>query len=160
MTRSLVCIAACLMRGWTRAYTAGLPESLATERRREIESDLWESQRDLGGDRVVNGAGEILGRLLVGVPDDVLWRVEHVADDVPARRVAAAVAVGALVLAAIWTGRRSPSMVDARPAGRVADCVTTAEPPRSTPELRLRIMDCAGAFFTPHRTFDRTPPRP
>jgi hypothetical protein len=96
----------------------------------------------------------MLGRLLMGVPDDLLWRVEHAADDVAARRVAATFAVLALLVAALWTG--GGALFDARPlaAARVADCVNTAEPPHSTAELRIRIMDCTGAFFTRDRDFE------
>jgi hypothetical protein len=154
MNRVIVHLAAILVRGWTRAYTSGLPEPLGTERRLEIESDTWELEGDPDGGRGLGVAGQMLGRLLIGVPHDLLWRFEHAADDVAARRVAATVIVLALFLAALWTG--GGALFDARPmaAARVADCVNTAEPPHSRAELRIRIMDCTGAFFTPDRNVE------
>lgn len=63
--------AAQLTRTWVALYTAGLPEELTRARRDEIESDLWE--QDLVG--VTNG--EALARLVLGMPADLLWRLEQ-----------------------------------------------------------------------------------
>ena len=61
--------AAAAVRSWTGIYTAGVPEPIATDRRRLIESDVWEQLRD--------GAGAIslAGRCLRGLPADLTWRL-------------------------------------------------------------------------------------
>jgi hypothetical protein len=61
-----------LVDRWARSYTAGLPDDIAAERRAELESDLWEQQHDPDHRSGV----EVIGRLLFGVPADLLWRVE------------------------------------------------------------------------------------
>jgi hypothetical protein len=68
-----------LVRRWVAFYTRGLPEQIREDRRDEIEDDLWsqlsdtaESARD---ERSLTG--EIVMRLLLGIPSDVSWRVEQ-----------------------------------------------------------------------------------
>ena len=65
-----------IVRVWTTLYTSGMPDGLRETRRAEIESDLWESQHDRRPESDLGVSGQILLRLLRGVPDDVLWRVE------------------------------------------------------------------------------------
>ena len=62
-------------RWWTRAYTIGTPHRFAGARRAEIEADLWEFERDL--QQTAGGATAAWARLLLGVPDDLSWRLEH-----------------------------------------------------------------------------------
>ncbi len=62
-------------RWWTRAYTIGTPHSFARARRAEIDADLWEFERDLR--QTAGGATTAWARLLLGVPDDLSWRLEH-----------------------------------------------------------------------------------
>ncbi len=61
---------------WTRVYTAGLPAELAQARRRELESDIWEHQAfdRAAGENPADTGFEILMRMLLGVPADLLWR--------------------------------------------------------------------------------------
>jgi hypothetical protein len=73
-----------LTRTWVAMYTAGLPEELACTRRDEIESDLWEQERD---GSVSNGVA--LARLAAGMPADLSWRLEQRAAraaEIPIRR--------------------------------------------------------------------------
>ena len=81
-----------LVRAWTRLYTCGLPATVRTARRAEIDSDLWELEHDAEEPRRGRTAGVILIRLFAGVPDDVAWRMEIGATGraVPARALAAA----------------------------------------------------------------------
>jgi hypothetical protein len=67
-----------LARAWVRTYTAGLPMASRRRRTEQLESDLWEHEADLDGAGVAPGlAGlEILGRLVRGVPADLLWRFQ------------------------------------------------------------------------------------
>ncbi len=63
-------------RKWVKAYTAGLPAAIKTERRAEIESDIWEQLND-SSRRAIAGL-EIFLRSLLGVPADLTWRLEQV----------------------------------------------------------------------------------
>jgi len=69
-------------RAWTALYTRGLPSRLRSERREEIDCDLWEHQRlaDLEREPVTDTAAAILLRLIMGVPADMTWRLEAGAD--------------------------------------------------------------------------------
>jgi hypothetical protein len=71
-------IACALVRGWTRFYTCGLSADVRDARRAEIASDLWECQQDLTSRHGVQEALQVLGRLLLGVPDDVAWGLMRV----------------------------------------------------------------------------------
>ena len=64
------------VRSWTRFYTWRVAPSLREARRAEIESDLWEQLRADGAAPAL--PLEIAGRLILGIPDDVRWRIEHV----------------------------------------------------------------------------------
>ena len=65
--------AARVVRLWTRIYTWRLPPALRDARREEIESDLWQSEHDPDtGSHLF-----ALTRLVLGVPDDLGWRLEQ-----------------------------------------------------------------------------------
>ena len=64
------------VRVWTWLYTCGLPASERSARRSEIESDLWEFECDLDADHPFGPTLHLLLRLLLGIPDDLSWRVE------------------------------------------------------------------------------------
>lgn len=70
---------AALVRRWVALYTLGLPPEIKQRRRDEIDDDLWcqtqEAAASNRADRTV--AGEILARLVFGVPADVSWRIEQ-----------------------------------------------------------------------------------
>lgn len=59
-------------------YTRNLPEGEGDERRNEIASDFWEYQNcgHESGATPASTAFEILMRLVLGVPADLLWRVQ------------------------------------------------------------------------------------
>ena len=59
-----------LVRAWTRLYVRGLPPEIASARRAEVDSDLWEHAREGYSSRAV------LGRWLLGIPADLSWRAE------------------------------------------------------------------------------------
>jgi hypothetical protein len=67
-----------LTRWWVRLYTKGLPPEMRDARRAEIESDLWEQGEDAtaNGSQPDETALEVFGRLLLGVPADVTWRLQ------------------------------------------------------------------------------------
>lgn len=64
-------------RAWTALYTHGLSIDLRTDRREEMDCDLWEHQRqaDLGREPVASTAVQILLRVALGIPADILWRL-------------------------------------------------------------------------------------
>ena len=66
-----------LTRTWVSAYTAATPSGVRVSRRAEIDSDLWEhEQAALAAQQgSLSTAREVLGRLLRGVPDDLMWRL-------------------------------------------------------------------------------------
>lgn len=68
--------AASLTRAWAAAYTFGLAAHVRASRRREIDSDVWEHQHDAEGASSSPGiALQLIGRMLRGVPADLLWRI-------------------------------------------------------------------------------------
>jgi hypothetical protein len=149
----LLRISVAAVHAWTRAYTMGLPARVAAERRAEMASDLWELQHD---PETVHGLAlpvHVLLRLATGLADDVCWRLEHrsPSEDALVFRTAAAAAAAAAVLTVLWI---LPTTPDSRAFGgrrQVAVCADTSPAPQSTTELRLQIMECAGAFFTAPR---------
>lgn len=78
MSGCLVVAAAAVVRAWTWLYTLPLDTAARHERRREIESDLWEflSDRSRPG-RAASRAVHVLLRAALGVPDDLLWTCEQ-----------------------------------------------------------------------------------
>ena len=106
MSAPLMRIAVGCVRGWTRLYTWRMPAAFRTTRRAEIESDLWECQCGADRDPRAGSAIHVLLRLLLGMPDDIGWRVERaaVSDGLTQGSIAltARVAGAALFLCAVW----------------------------------------------------------
>jgi len=75
--------AAGLVRRWVALYTRGLPAEVRQDRRDEIDGDLWSQMRDAAGSARTDQSltGEIVIRLVFGIPADLSWRMEqrHVA---------------------------------------------------------------------------------
>jgi uncharacterized protein (TIGR03435 family) len=121
MTARMLGLAVRLVRLWTRVYTLGMSARVRDARISEIECDLWEHQHD--GDRPARSI-ETFVRLLLGMPDDLLWRMEHAADggapsNAPARHAIAVsaftcsftlhlIALAAAVWWASWPADRTP----------------------------------------------------
>jgi len=100
MTSILVRISATAVRTWTSIYTWRMPRSVREARRAEIESDLWECQADDGASPAL--PIQIIGRLVLGIFDDVRWRVGHMnRNSHVARAVALSIATTA-VLTCVW----------------------------------------------------------
>jgi hypothetical protein len=80
------------VRAWTRVYTCGLPRAERTARRAEIDSDLWELEHDPEAPHGGWAATQVLARLLIGIPDDLAWRMDvgATAHRAPVRALAAA----------------------------------------------------------------------
>jgi hypothetical protein len=71
-----------VVRHWVELYTRGLPDAVRSERRDEIDADLWsqttESVNAMLSQRSL--AIEIMVRLMLGIPSDLNWRFEHLID--------------------------------------------------------------------------------
>jgi uncharacterized protein (TIGR03435 family) len=106
------------VRVWTWLYTWRMPPASREMRRAEIESDLWESQSDATGGDGLGAALHILLRLLIGIPDDLGWRLEYAAAigtltqgsiAMSGRLAGAALVVGALWAIDADADRRRPA---------------------------------------------------
>src|SRR5688500_12238361 len=76
-TPGIAALACALVRARTVGYTCGLDPGRRRARRKEIESDLWESQHDQSPDATRMSSLQIATRLIAGVPADILWRFDH-----------------------------------------------------------------------------------
>jgi len=67
-----------MARSWVTPYTLRLPLEISESRRSEIDSDLWEQQwlAARRGDPALGTAIEVLSRMLLGIFDDLIWRLE------------------------------------------------------------------------------------
>jgi hypothetical protein len=95
-----------MVQTWTRLYTFGLPEDDRVRRRQEIESDLWESLND---QHAPLRPWALLVRLIIGIPNDLGWRVEHPREARPLMFALAFAGVCTLMLVALlaWAGSAS-----------------------------------------------------
>jgi hypothetical protein len=74
-------LAAALAARWVRFYTRGLPVRVATARRDELASDLFEHRADDQRQGVSSSAtgAAILGRIVLGAAADLGWRSRQIA---------------------------------------------------------------------------------
>lgn len=137
-----ITVAAALVRTWTHAYTSGVPSVWAQQRRAEIESDLWEFEHDPDGTRGLAPAVQVLGRLCIGIVDDVRWRVERTTfhDNVLIRR-AVTLAAATVTLSMLWGASGDTSWI--------ARCPSVPRKPRID-----QVVACVGAFFASHPRSD------
>jgi hypothetical protein len=136
MSAPLPSAAATVVRAWTWLYTSRLPAFVRDGRRQEIDSDLWEFRRDRRGDADARVAAQIIVRLLLGIGDDLMWRIEHREFWSPLRfrSLVAAVTVVAL-LGGIWayTAALMSGMPELPPPPHVMYFVAAPPPPPPTP---------------------------
>jgi TonB family protein len=145
-------VAVAAVRLWTRVYTSGLPPATADARRAEVESDLWESAHDSDPDIRSHLFLQIAARLLIGIPDDLGWRLEQEEAMTGSfrRRLAIAVCTVGVVglLLVVWLAQPPgiPAVHGAPPVGVCFGAVPFA-PSRSprAPNVPdgLRIPSCA-----------------
>jgi hypothetical protein len=148
MNGQLVRAAVALTRLWARIYTTGMPAEAGEDRRADIESDVWEFLHDEDRDRSLTPALVVLGRLLLGVPDDLAWRIERARDADP-RTMPRVVAVAATILLLVTVCWLLPASSGTPKPRRATACADAQPEPLSTADLRLSVMQCAGAFFQP-----------
>ena len=143
MSAPLTVLAVAFVRTWTWIYTRGTPAFVRDGRRQEIESDLWEHQRDLAGESDARVAGHILLRLLAGLADDLQWRVEHRAEMSPLRARALVAATTAFVLlGAAWAYSTAQLLNEQPPPIAPLMSFVAAPPPPPPPPHRLHRRNC------------------
>jgi hypothetical protein len=98
----MTALAVAIVRAWTFVYTVGLPTDDRERRRAEIESDLWENANDPAGGAAL--AGRIISRLILGLVDDVRWRVEQTKTRASQRQALAVMLTAAVLLLFVWIG--------------------------------------------------------
>jgi hypothetical protein len=154
MNARLLPLVIAVARMWTRVYTWGLPSMHADVRRAEIDSDLWELQRDAERGSVWAPAVQVVARLVLGVAEDVWWRMEQVnaADSVPLRRTVAYMAAALSMIGIFWMATGLVASAPRAGSVRMEDCAQAPTPLETTADLRLRMVSCAGAFFLPQAT--------
>ena len=143
-------LAIAVVRAWTSLYTWRMSATLREERRAEIESDVWEFQHDRRISGSLEVAAQMLLRLLLGMPDDLGWRLEHTALESERSHgtiLLAAGGIGALlfvcalsIISADAARKRSGSAFDAP--------TLVFEQGRLTP-LAAGIVATVGASMTP-----------
>jgi hypothetical protein len=65
-----------VVRAWLSVYTAGLPATIAAERRAEIDSDVFEHLHSGAGAAPRHAQLSVVGRAARGAVDDISWRNE------------------------------------------------------------------------------------
>ncbi len=99
-----------LARTWTRLYTVGLLEPVRERRAQELESDLWEHESDRFGEQTAPAlvGVEVLGRMVRGIPADLLWRFQmegpQMEIKIPFERIVGLMLVALVVLIPIAVG--------------------------------------------------------
>lgn len=105
---------------------------------------------------------QVAARLVIGVADDLSWRVEQEAaeDSLLLRRTIALTAAAGLLLVALWIVPVWFGHVE--PGGRTQalECASASTPAETTDELRFQVVKCAGAFFTPRQHAASAPRAP
>jgi len=135
MTPLLVRLAFAAVRAWTCVYTSGMPVLSRDVRRAEIESDLWEWQHDPDRASGPRAPVHVLLRLMLGMPDDLLWRMTHVTDPrTAAFRTAATVLLVLVAWAYVqWVRPQPLPQPPAPPMQFVSDRPTLPPPPPPPP---------------------------
>jgi hypothetical protein len=139
MRSTLLAFAVAVVRTWTRIYTWQLDSTVRDERRAEIDSDIWEQVH--APDARPTVALEILGRMLLGIPADVQWRLECGWPVVSSRRVLFASVVSAMAVMTVWAvmffgrARTLPQTVSAPPPMRIIRADALVPPPPPPPPL-------------------------
>jgi hypothetical protein len=131
MTSRATSIVPVIVRVWTRCYTCCLEPSVRDARRAEIESDLWEQ---LHSETSRDHAIDILGRLLVGIPDDIRWTIEQIQWSWATVGPTVLAAVGVVaVIVTLWAVEivrtASPPPVPGRPQTQLRRPPTPPPPP-------------------------------
>lgn len=153
------------VRVWTRFYTLQMDPVCRDGRRAEIESDLWEFHEDARrrGHSPQRIAIHMLARLLLGVPHDVLWRIEYEGDEAMMLRRSTwmtVAAVGAAVsVAALWVFFAVTSLVALPPLPDSIDVARIYLQPMRPPPPPPAVNGITYRFMLPPPPPPPPPPR-
>jgi hypothetical protein len=116
-----------------------------------MASDLWELQHDPETAHELPLPAHVLLRLATGLADDVCWRLEHrsPSEETLVFRVCAGAAAVTAVLTVLWIWPATPDWRTFGGRRQAAACANASPAPQSATDLRLQIVECAGAFFAP-----------
>jgi len=146
MQTTLLRLCVSLARGWTRLYTWRAVGLEGSDRRREIESDLWELTNDPDAGSDAAKATQALARLVTGLAADISWRLELPGSDDHLRiRRTVTVMAAMLVVFTLWI---VPSFLSLGLRGRaqVVDCAAAAPTP-SLRHTRSRPLGSPRTYF-------------
>jgi len=141
-------------RLWTHIYTYGLPSELRDARREEIACDVWHATQATD-----NGSGWLIGshivlRVLLGIPDDLGWRMECRQDARWAIWPSAAGTLAVVAIAGAWAlARVAVPPLPPIPELRMAVEPTDPPPPPPPPPAATARTGTSPAPF--HVTYGR-----
>jgi TonB family protein len=140
MIPPLLRLANAAVRLWTRVYTWRVPPPMRDARREEIESDLWESEHDQALDGRLGLSLRVFARLLIGIPDDLGWRVEQVRTMERSMRFRIALLGGVAGVLALWLAvTSSPTQLPTPPASPFSRIAVSGDPPPPPPPAPVSI---------------------
>jgi hypothetical protein len=121
-----------IVRAWTRLYTWRLPAAVRNRRCTEIESDLWEFERDCIGTSPLVVTAHVLARLVFGIAADLTWRGEHTHSHMIRRARPIVWTLGMLVLLTAWWvfGLMQTDTLPQPPAGQMRFIAAPPPPPQ------------------------------
>jgi len=116
MTGWLTAGVAGIVRAWTWLYTFPVDAATRHDRRREIESDLWEFRADPERGASLASAGHLLARAALGMADDLLWTGEQLSTDIDPPRLSTIIrfAMGIAAAATVAVSATGPTLDVAR----------------------------------------------
>jgi hypothetical protein len=120
-----------IVRAWTRLYTWRLPAAVRQRRCAEIESDLWEFERDSIGTSPLVVAAHVVARLMFGMHADLAWRGEHVHGHAMSRTKPIVWTLAMLAFLTAWwvVGLMQTDTLPQPPAGQMRFIAAPPPPP-------------------------------
>ena len=164
MTSIIARTAVRLVLLWTAVYTWRLPAAARDTRREEITCDLWHSLHDPDARPGLAMTLQILFRLLLGIPDDVLWRFAQSTRLTPLTALGLAAAACGIVLVAaaqaLWKADALPLPEPPAVPSHMALGRAAPPPPAPPPPGRSTIADVSLVYAQTTYTVssDGTPP--
>ena len=151
-------ITSAIVRAWTCVYTWRLSTHARDARRAEIESDLWEFERDAARPDI-GPAVHVLVRLLRGVPDDLTWRASHVTLGTGSMRAVISLTSAAIVVAGVWM-YAATTPIDLPAPAPLVRIVEVFPPPPPPPPPPPRVIRRESWTIVIHPAPSSAPSRP
>lgn len=136
-------------RLWTHIYTCGLPSELRDARREEIACDVWHATQAPDSGSGWRIGSHIVLRVLLGIPDDLGWRMECRQDARWGFWASTAGTLAVVAIAGAWAlARVAVPPVPPTPALRLAVELTDPPPPPPPPAARSARTSPAAVHVT------------